>query len=119
MVEILKKRFPEILHSKKYLEQAGFYELFNETPYVFFEDVFSAFIIEKICARDKKMLHRIFDFIEEMATSDDIEVRNLAQVGLLEALWCDKRTHKISVRYMYPNTKKLYENCSMYFDVPK
>ncbi len=56
--------------------------------YIFFADMFALYVeilllMPSSAGRDR-LLHRAFAFVEDMLASDDIEVENLAYVGLLE-----------------------------------
>lgn len=57
-------------------------------PYIFFEQMFATYveilIAMKSSPRRDYLLGRAFQFVEEMLASSDLEVANLAYVGLLE-----------------------------------
>ena len=56
---------------------------------------------------NKALLQRIFDFFEEMATSEEEEVRELLMYSTLETLDDDKEVLKIALSFMGNETKKL------------
>ena len=56
---------------------------------------------------NKALLQRIFDFFEEMATTEEEEVRELLMYSTLETLDDDKEVLKIALSFMGNETKKL------------
>lgn len=79
-----------------------------------YEDIFNKFIIQTFREENEELILRIFDYMEEMASSDDREVVNLLQVGILEELWCERFTYNRVRKYMQPKTRILYEELKMY-----
>lgn len=107
-VEELEQRFPEIEYP------LDFEENYRDLAYIVYEDIFNKFIIKMFREDNEELLLRIFDYMEEMASSDDIEVRNLLQVGILEELWSERLTFNRARKYMWPKTRELYEGLITY-----
>jgi hypothetical protein len=61
--------------------------------YIFHEDYFAEFISR--WSSNEVMLRRIADYVEFLASSEDKERRNLAEIGILEGL-ISKQDHRIA-----------------------
>jgi hypothetical protein len=92
--------FPELLQlfSEDDLRAAS-----TTGTYIFHEDYFARFIENQ--ARDELMLRRIAKYVELLASSHDVSLRNLAAVGILEGL-VSKQNHSIAP-YIGPATGEL------------
>ena len=60
----------------------------------------------------------LFDTFEEMAVCDDINVRDLLQVGFLEQLYSSKDLLTTAYKYMHPQTEVLCRELKEYFNEP-
>lgn len=67
---------------------------------------------------DNGRLERVFDFLENMASSDDADVRDLLQVTVLEYLRSWHILQHRSQKLMLPETKKLFETVKQYLGEP-
>ena len=56
---------------------------------------------------DDGLLQRIFDFLEQMARSSDLEVVNLLQVGIFEELVGEPERLSVAWKYMGKETKAI------------
>ena len=63
---------------------------------------------------NKQQIEKIFNFYEELACSNDLEVRNLLQVTLLEYLWDEVIVHKTALEYMLPETRTINNKVGVY-----
>jgi len=73
-----------------------------------FGDVFNPFLIRLIKNNNNlNLLKRTFEFLENMAISNDDNVKNVLSVTVLENLGDDKKILNKSFEYMGANTKKL------------
>jgi len=82
----------------------------DERPgdHVFVGDLLNPFLVEQLKTQDDpEVLSRAFGFIEEMATSRDESVVNVAQVTVLEYLGKERRILEAAIRHMGPETRKL------------
>lgn len=92
--------FPEML------EVYGIEALENASDigrYIFFESFFNEFLEKN--KRDLKVLKKAAMFIERLALSDDQDVINLTEIGILEGL-VSRDVHAIAI-YLGANSKKL------------
>lgn len=91
----------------------------DEQPgvYIIFEDILVPFIFEMLRSQDKSdILHRIFDFLEQMALHPDEDIRNVVEVGVCESMsgrW-DKGILAQAREYMGPATGYLSHRIAVY-----
>jgi hypothetical protein len=107
----LSSRFPEIRNHIK-STFAPDYDLETETPggYPIFEDVVEPFLLELIeSGRDEALLTRLFDFFEEMASSEDGDVTDLLRIAILETLVYHRECYQRARQYMGRKTKEFAE----------
>jgi len=124
-VNVLVKRFGDKITN---LEA----EEYRDLPTVFYEHYFVPYIknefteemlrnpSEKNTKHTKKSsksekIEEIFIFLEEMAESEDAEVKNLLQVSVLEALYIDESIRNELKKYMGFETEKIYNDVLKYF----
>lgn len=76
-----------------------------------FGDVLNPFLLEHLKMEENRvLLQRIFDFLEEMATSTDNDIDNVLVVTILARIGDDIECLKKAVKYMGSNTlKKSYQ----------
>lgn len=67
---------------------------------------------------DTQALQEVFEFYEELATSDDEKVQNLLQVTLLEVLWDEKVILEEAYTHMLPETRKANERIREHISYP-
>ena len=67
---------------------------------------------------DVSYIKRLFDFFEEMATCEDIDVRTLLKVGFLEQLFAGDILLPTSHKYMHEQTRILCDQLIPYFRKP-
>ena len=113
MLFILQMRFPELPWSSETAKNS--YDL----PYIIFGLVFVPFIKENILNNNQEEIIRIFDFLEDMACSQDENVRDLLQVGILEALWEDANIFHRAVKNMHNKTLEINQSIGSYLRYPK
>ena len=88
-------------------------EIDMDMPHVVFEDSFVP-IIKASLNTEHSYVDHIFAFMEEMATSQDEEVRNLLLVSVLEALADDGSVRERAKKNMLEATYSLYQELSFY-----
>ena len=82
---LLGERFPFLESSIQ--EVVEFYEGDSVGEHVLYGDVLNRYVTELLREnKEKDTIKQIFEFYEELAESEDEEVRNLLQVTLLEYL---------------------------------
>ncbi|MEK4028322.1 hypothetical protein MKZ02_07080 [Pseudobacillus sp. FSL P4-0506] len=76
-----------------------------------FGDVLNPFLLEQLKTEENRvLLQRIFDFLEEMATSTDNDIDNVLVVTILARIGDDIEVLKKTVKYMGSNTfEKSYQ----------
>ena len=69
--------------------------------------VFNPFFKEALALKrkDVSLIKRIFEFLEEIAQSSDIEIKNILGVTILESL--SPTQLELAKKYMRPQTKKI------------
>lgn len=117
LCQILGKRFPELAPQiSHYFDTWGSECL----PHLLYHEVLNPYVMELLQGTsNNESLGKVFQFYEELATSEDEEARNLLQVTLLEILWDEKKLLKRVCAYMLPETKKVNEAIREYISYPK
>jgi len=123
IVNDLLKEFPEI--SKNYAEEiAWIKDTFkgqeNGGQTIYFDRCFCDYIGHLLvdeCQNNIK-IEKVFTFLEDMAVSEDQEVRNLLQVTVLEYLRSWYLLQSRSEKLMLPETKKIFDCVKSYLQEP-
>ena len=68
--------------------------------------------------QDNIQIEKVFTFFEDMAVSEDQEVRNLLQVTVLEYLRSWYLLQNRSEKLMLPETKKIFAHVKSYLQKP-
>ncbi len=102
--------FPELLQqfSEDELRRAS-----ATGTYIFHEDYFARFIENQ--ARNELMLRRIAKYVEQLASSHDVSLQNLAEIGILEGV-VSKNDHSLAP-YVGPASAELLARVLLHFDV--
>ena len=123
IVNDLLKEFPEI--SKNYAEEIAWIkdtfkdqETDGQTGY--FDRCFCDYIGRLLVneRQDNMEIEKIFTFLEDMAVSEDQEVRNLLQVTVLEYLRSWYLLQRESEKLMQPETRKMFDTVKGYLEEP-
>ena len=115
--EALMSRFPEL--DLLFKEQIEFWEGEDMPPHCFMGDVLNKYVTELLRKNsDAQQIKKIFQFYEEMASSDDWLVRNLLQVTLLEYLWDEDYVFKNALENMQPKTRIMNDEIGAYLRMP-
>ena len=123
IVNDLLKEFPEI--SKNYAKEIAWIkdtfkgqETGGQTIYFdrCFCDYIGQLLIDK--CQDNIQIEKVFTFLEDMAVSEDQEVRNLLQVTVLEYLRSWYLLQSRSEKLMLPETKKIFDCVKSYLQEP-
>lgn len=87
---------------------------------LYFDHCFCDFLERLLAAEstDNRQLERVFDFLENMASSDDADVRDLLQVTVLEYLRSWHILQRNSEMLMQPETKKIFNIVKQYLGEP-
>ncbi len=123
IVKNLLEEFPEIF--EKYAEEiAWIKDTFKDRDTggqtVYFDRCFCDFIGSLLTneSHDNIKLKKVFDFLEEMAVSEDTEVRNLLQVTVLEYLHSRYILQSRAEKFMLTETKKIFDYVKSYLQEP-
>ncbi|WP_300714520.1 hypothetical protein [uncultured Acetatifactor sp.] len=123
IVNELLAEFPEI--SKNYEEEITwikdtFQGQDTEGQTVYFDRCFCDYIRRLLVdeSQDDIKIEKIFAFLEDMAVSEDQEVRNLLQVTVLEYLRSWYLLQNESEKRMLPETKKIFDRVKSYLEEP-
>ena len=123
IVNDLLKEFPEI--SKNYAEEiAWIKDTFkgqeNGGQTIYFDHCFCDYIGHLLVdgCQDNIKIEKVFTFLEDMAVSEDQEVRNLLQVTVLEYLRSWYLLQSRSEKLMLPETKKIFDCVKSYLQEP-
>ena len=123
IVNDLLKEFPEI--SKNYAKEIAWIkdtfkgqETGGQT--IYFDRCFCDYIGQLLIdeCQDNIQIEKVFTFLEDMAVSEDQEVRNLLQVTVLEYLRSWYLLQNKSEKLMLPETKKLFDCVKSYLQEP-
>ncbi len=123
IVNDLLKEFPEI--SKNYAEEIAWIkdtfkgqETGGQTIYFdrCFCDYIGYLLVDK--RQDNIKIEKVFSFLEDMAVSEDQEVKNLLQVTVLEYLRSWYLLQRESEKFMLPETKKIFAHVKSYLQEP-
>ena len=123
IVNELLAEFPEI--SKNYAEEIAWIkdtfkgqEIGGQT--IYFDRCFCDYIGRLLVdeSQDDIKIEKIFAFLEDMAVSEDQEVRNLLQVTVLEYLRSWYLLQNESEKRMLPETKKIFDRVKSYLEEP-
>ena len=110
----LAENFPELSDAIK--KEEDFWKKEEIPPYCLYGPVVEPFIA-KLLIEEKNisLIKKFFIFFENMANCDDIEVKNLVKVSVLESLWGDFTLLSTAHKYMHPQTRKLCDELQIYF----
>jgi len=104
----LKESIEEVTNYWKH-ERVPSHVLFAE---VFYQNSFMYNLLSEEC--NIAIIRKVFDFFEDMANSNDAEVRNLLQVSILEYLWDDLEVLSRAHKYMHTKTRALSDELQTY-----
>ena len=123
IVNDLLKEFPEI--SKNYAEEIAWIkdtfkgqETGGQT--IYFDRCFCDYIGQLLIdeCQDNIQIEKVFTFLEDMAVSEEQEVKNLLQVTVLEYLRSWYLLQSRSEKLMLPETKKIFDCVKSYLQEP-
>lgn len=123
IVNDLLKEFPEI--SKNYAKEIAWIkdtfkgqETGGQT--IYFDRCFCDYIGQLLIdeCQDNIQIEKVFTFLEDMAVSEDQEVRNLLQVTVLEYLRSWYLLQNKSEKFMLPETRKIFDCVKSYLPEP-
>ena len=111
------QKFPEL--ELFFQEQFKFWGRVEIPPHCFLGNVLNGYVSALLRDNsDRQQIEKVFGFYEELASSNDIEVRNLLQVTLLEGLWDEKFVYKNALEYMLPKTCAINNEIAAYLKEP-
>ena len=111
------QKFPEL--KLLFEEQFQLWEKRDIPTHCFLGDILNNYISTLLReSNDKQQIEKIFEFYEELACSDDMQVRNLLQVTLLEYLWDEKVIYENALKYMLPKTRAINNEITSYLRKP-
>ena len=87
-------------------EDLGFYEFY---PHLVYADILCEYIRNiSETSKSNEILKRVFNFLEQLASHEEYDVRNVVEVSVFESLGRDdKKTLERVHSYLGPNTKTL------------
>lgn len=112
-IDMLFKKIPEISKLEGELKEQLDYCIENDFgSYIYYENVFVYFLVDilkKISTteQDKELLSRCFQFIEELSSHENFEVRCLSKVGIIESLLDKIKPTRDIEKYLGPNSLQL------------
>lgn len=95
--------------------------IFNGFPptHVLYANVLNPHVVNLLNNNENSVeLKKIFEFYEELAQSEDQEVRNVLQVTLLEIFWANLELYNKAVKLMLPKTKQINDEINVYLRKP-
>ena len=123
IVNELLKEFPEI--SRRYAEELAwiqdtFQDQETRGQTIYFDRCFCDYIGRLLVSerQDNVKIKKVFVFLEDMATSEDQEVKNLLQVTVLEYLRSWYLLQRESEKFMQPETRKMFDTVKGYLEEP-
>ena len=111
-IKLLIDQFPEM----KNIFEAEKEEYFD-VPYVFYESVFTRYIMTKLRGEEWQEVQKIFDFVEDMFLNGDSEIKNLVGVAIVESIFFEKdfkELYPVILKYCGEKTKESFEDCINY-----
>lgn len=102
----LLEKFPELIDA--FNEETSWQEGISTGSTVVFEDVFMPFIINAIEKDMTDVIKKIFEFVEELVTSNDEYAKNVAEVAIIENIGSYDIKDKI-IKYLLPESLKSYQ----------
>jgi len=110
-------RFPEL--SILFEEQSKRWGEDVIPPHCFYGDTLNYYVTELLRENsDRQQIKKVFQFYEEMASSEDVEVRNLLQVTLLEYLWDEELVFRNALENMQLKTRIINSDIGAYLKIP-
>lgn len=109
-INLLLAKFPILKSTNEY----NIYDYEEYLPYVFYESVFTPYIMGKIQSSNEVELRSIFNFIEEMLSKGDAEFKNLIEVAIIESLYFEESFNEFNLflsKYYGSLTKKSFDAC--------
>ena len=123
IVNDLLREFPEII--KNYEKEIAwikdtFQSRETEGQTIYFDRCFCDYIGHLLVneCQDNIKIKKVFTFLENMAVSEDQEVKNLLQVTVLEYLRSWYLLQRESEKFMLPETKKIFAHVKSYLQEP-
>lgn len=114
MNNYLIDKFPEL--REKIDDIIDFFAPEEVPQYVLYEQALNKYIYDVLMkGGEDSVRYRIFNCLEEMAQSKDLEINNLLQVGILEYIWSEEELRDIAVKYMGDKTKCMLEEVKPFF----
>ena len=107
-IECLIENIPEL--KSLYEEDQEYYE---DLPYVFYESVFTKYIVEMLEKKMDSKLVRCFDFVEKGLSEGDTDFKNLLEVSVIEALFFEgKFKDKYTLSFLGKTSQQSLRKCN-------
>jgi hypothetical protein len=103
----LIEEFPEL--EAKYDSELEWWRDEQPGPHIVFGDIFVPYLRSKLRAKDEEFLQRAFRFLEELASSDDVRVREVVAFSVCEPIAGDADAAEVAERYTGPLTRSFME----------
>ena len=112
--EALIEAIPEL--RTEYFENKRFYSREAFKGHLIYGTVLNPHLMKWFDEEDNpELLARTFDFLEELASSEDEEVRNVVTVTVCERIDDSDKALQVAHRYMATNTRKLADEIAEYW----
>jgi len=122
IIQVLNEKFPELFEYEECREIIDMAGELSHLPYLYFPAFWQLLKmvltgeIHNDCLRG-----RIFQFMEDMAKSQDADVVNLMQIEMLEPIFSlEYQLYRDAVyKYLHPESIKLHKTQEAYFIIPQ
>lgn len=107
-IECLIENIPEL--KPLYDEDSEYYK---DLPYVFYESVFTKYIVEILEKKMDSKLIQCFDFVEKVLREGDSGLKNLLEVSVIEALFFEgKFNDEYTLSFLGKMSKQSLRKCN-------
>ena len=98
---MLLEAFPEL--KERFENETSWDDGIETGSYVVYEDIFMPYVVQAFVDNDQESINRVMQFVERLASSDDVDVKNLIDISIID--------YDIEERFasiMGPNSRVLY-----------
>ena len=98
---MLLEAFPEL--KERFENETSWDDGIETGSYIVYEDIFMPYVVQAFVDNDQESINRVMQFVERLASSDDVDVKNLIGISIID--------YDIEERFasiMGPNIRILY-----------
>ena len=102
---MLLEAFPEL--KERFEDETSWDNGIETGSYIVYEDIFMPYVVQAFVDNDQESINRVMQFVEELSSSDDVDVKNLIGISIIDNV----RMYDIEERFaslMGPNSRVLY-----------